>query len=85
MESASTISELKSTFIRRQLRVLSEHLEPNDHWRDYAGRSEENLSEKAVEDVLQKGMMESQPHCYCLVHGSTFMHVKARLTRLLVS
>lgn len=57
MESARTILELKSAFIRRQLRILSENIEPNENWRDYAVRSdEEDLSEKVVEDVLQKCM-----------------------------
>lgn len=57
MESARTISELKSAFIRRQLRILSENLEPNENWREYAlGAEGEDLSEKVVEDILRKCM-----------------------------
>lgn len=59
MESARTISELKSSFVRRQVRILSERLEPHENWRVYAVRSEEeDLGEKVVEDVLQKCMYE---------------------------
>ena len=54
MESTRTISELKSAFIRTQVRILSEHLEPQEGWRSYAAESEDDLSDKAVEDVLAK-------------------------------
>ena len=55
MESTRTISELKSSFIRAQVRILSEGLEPAEDWRNYAAETEEDdLSDKVVGDVLQK-------------------------------
>ena len=55
MDSSRTISEMKSSFIRTQVRILSESLEPPEDWRDYAvGSEEDDLSDKVVEDVLQK-------------------------------
>ena len=55
MDSTRTIFELKSSFIWTQVRILSESLEPPEGWRDYAVESEEDdLSDKVVEDVLQK-------------------------------
>ena len=53
MESTRTVTELKSTFIRRQLRILSEALEPSESWRTYAG-GDEDLSDRVVEDVVLK-------------------------------
>lgn len=55
MDSTRTISELKASFIRTQLRILSESLEPPEDWRNYAVESDEHdLSDRVVEDVLQK-------------------------------
>ncbi|GAB1201872.1 hypothetical protein APSETT445_000464 [Aspergillus pseudonomiae] len=55
MDSTRTISELKSSFIRAQVRILSESLEAPEDWRSYATASEEDdLSDKVVGDVLQK-------------------------------
>lgn len=56
MDSTRTISELKSAFIRSQVRILSESLELPEDWRNYAVETEEGeLSEKVIEDVLHKG------------------------------
>lgn len=55
MDSTRTISELKASFIRTQVRILSESLEPPEDWRNYAVESDEDdLSDRVVEDVLQK-------------------------------
>ena len=59
MDSTRTVSELKASFIRAQVRILSESLEPAENWRDYAVETEEaDLSDKVVEDVMQKGAVE---------------------------
>lgn len=58
MDSTRTISELKSSFIRGQVQILSEILEPPEDWRNFAVELEEgDLSDKVVEDVLQKGVL----------------------------
>ena len=55
MDSTRTISELKASFIQTQVRILSESLEPPEDWRNYAVESDEDdLSDRVVEDVLQK-------------------------------
>jgi hypothetical protein len=55
MESSRSIPELKSSFIRTQVRILSEALEVPEDWRSYAAEpAEEALSDKVVGDVLQK-------------------------------
>lgn len=54
MDSTPAISELKLSFIRAQVRILSESLEPPENWRSYAVQSEEDLSDKVVEDALHK-------------------------------
>lgn len=55
MESARNVSELKSSFVRAQVRILSEALQPQEDWRLYAPEAEEgDLSDKVVDDALQK-------------------------------
>jgi hypothetical protein len=55
MESNRSISELKSSFIRAQVRILSESLEPSEGWRSYAAETDEDdLSDKVVDDALHK-------------------------------
>lgn len=57
MENSRTITELKSSFIRSQIRTLSAALEPSEDWRQYGPVPEEgDISDKAVEEVLQKCM-----------------------------
>jgi len=55
MESSRSIAELKSSFIRTQVRILSESLEAPEDWRSYAAEpAEGDLSDKVVGEVLQK-------------------------------
>jgi len=54
MESSRTITELKSSFIRSQIRILSSPLELSPDWRDYGSVTEDDINDKTVEDVLQK-------------------------------
>jgi hypothetical protein len=58
MERHKTISEIKLSFIREQIRILTSPLRPNSDWRDYGPEVEDDLPEKVVEDVLQKRMRD---------------------------
>jgi len=68
MDPTRTVSELKASFIRTQVRILSESLEPAENWRAYAVETEaDDLSDKVVEDVMQKGAVECCTFdCYML-------------------
>ena len=56
MDSTRTVSELKSAFIRSQVRIFSESLDLPEDWRNYAYETtEDDLSDKVIEDVLHKG------------------------------
>lgn len=55
MDSTRTISELKSAFIRGQVRILSESLEPPEDWKNYAVETEEGDLPEVIADVLHKG------------------------------
>ncbi|KAJ5247513.1 hypothetical protein N7468_002496 [Penicillium chermesinum] len=58
MDSTRTISELKSAFLRGQVRILSENLEPPEDWRHYAVEiNDDELPDKVIEDVLHKGTL----------------------------
>lgn len=55
MDSTRTISELKSSFIWAQVRILSENLVPPGGWREYAVETDEGeLSDKAADDAILK-------------------------------
>lgn len=55
MDSTRTISELKSSFIWAQVRILSENLVPPEGWREYAVETDEGeLSDKAADDAILK-------------------------------
>lgn len=56
MDSSRSIFELKSAFIRSQVRIFAESLELPEDWHNYAPQTEEDdLSDKVIEDVLHKG------------------------------
>lgn len=56
MDSSRSISEVKSAFIRSQVRTLSENLELPGDWKNYAPDTEDGeLGEKVIDDVLHKG------------------------------
>lgn len=56
MDSGKTIFELKSAFIRTQVRILSESLDLPKDWRNYAPESDESdLTDRVIEDVVHKG------------------------------
>ncbi|KAL2364903.1 hypothetical protein RJZ56_002165 [Blastomyces dermatitidis] len=54
MDSTKTITEIKSSFVRNQIRILSAALTPSEDWRDYGPVCEDDIPNKTVEDVLQK-------------------------------
>ncbi|OJJ49901.1 hypothetical protein ASPZODRAFT_139247 [Penicilliopsis zonata CBS 506.65] len=83
MESARTISELKSAFIRGQVRILSEGLEPPEGWRNYASESNEgDLSDKAVDDALQKLNAAVKQHNRVVYSSQAVHHVAQQISSL---
>lgn len=58
MDTTRTISELKSAFLRAQVRILSEKFELPEDWRNYAVETDgDDLGDKVIEDVLHKGAL----------------------------
>ncbi|PYH98558.1 kinetochore protein fta4 [Aspergillus ellipticus CBS 707.79] len=83
MESTLTIPELKSSFIRTQVRILSENLEPPEDWRNYAAETEEDdLSDKVVGDVLQKLNAALKQHSRIVYSSQAVQHVAQQITSL---
>ncbi|KAL3480291.1 kinetochore Sim4 complex subunit Fta4 [Aspergillus californicus] len=83
MESSRSISELKSSFIRAQVRILSESLEAPEDWRSYAAEpAEEGLSDKVVGDVLQKLNAALKQHNRIVYSSQAIQHVAQQITTL---
>ncbi|KAF7113685.1 hypothetical protein CNMCM5793_003041 [Aspergillus hiratsukae] len=83
MDASRTVFELKSAFIRAQVRILSESLEPPEDWRIYATESEEDeLSDKAVQDALQKLNGALKQHNRIIYSSQAIQHVAQQITSL---
>ncbi|PKY08840.1 putative kinetochore protein fta4 [Aspergillus campestris IBT 28561] len=83
MESTRTITELKSSFIRAQIRILSERIEPPEDWRSYAtGNEEDELREKVVEDVIQKFNTTLKQHNRIVYPSQAVQHVAQQISSL---
>ncbi|KAL6236967.1 hypothetical protein BDW75DRAFT_96489 [Aspergillus navahoensis] len=83
MESSRSISELKSSFIRTQVRILSESLEAPEDWRSYAAEpAEEDLSDKVVGDVLQKVNAALKQHNRVIYSSQAIQHVSQQIASL---
>ena len=77
MDSTPAISELKLSFIRAQVRILSESLEPPEGWRNYAVQSEEDLSDKVVEDALHNCTVSKFLSCFIYQMRSLYSVISA--------
>ncbi|EYE92406.1 kinetochore subunit FTA4 family protein [Aspergillus ruber CBS 135680] len=83
MDSTRTVSELKASFIRAQVRILSESLEPAENWRDYAVETEEaDLSNKVVDDVMQKVNATLKQHNRIVYSSQAIHHVTQQVASL---
>jgi hypothetical protein len=83
MDASRTVFELKSAFIRAQVRILSESLEPPEDWRIYTTESEEDeLSDKAVQDALQKLNGALKQHNRIVYSSQAIQHVAQQITSL---
>lgn len=67
MATTDTVISHKESFLRTQVRILSQPLQPSRNWRDRARVPEEGeLKEKVVQEVLRKRMWLS---LYLLSYG----------------
>ncbi|KAK4930966.1 hypothetical protein LTR66_016067, partial [Elasticomyces elasticus] len=83
MDSTRTVSELKSAFIRSQVRVFSETLNLPENWRNYAPPTEEgDLSDKVIEDVLHKVNAAAKQHNRVVYSSQAIHHVAQQIASL---
>ncbi|KAL2824911.1 kinetochore complex Fta4 of Sim4 subunit, or CENP-50-domain-containing protein [Aspergillus cavernicola] len=83
MDSSRSIPELKTSFIRAQVRILSESLEASEDWRSYAAEpAEEDLSDKVVGDVLQKLNAALKQHSRIIYSSQAIQHVAQQIATL---
>jgi len=69
----TSITAIKSAFLRSQVRQLSTPLEPSTHWRDLAPEPEDgHLSDKVIQDLVAKGRQApplAPPFLYTVMHN----------------
>ncbi|KAJ6145751.1 hypothetical protein N7470_009646 [Penicillium chermesinum] len=83
MDSTRTISELKSAFLRGQVRILSENLEPPEDWRHYAVEiNDDELPDKVIEDVLHKVNQAAKQHNRVVYSSQAIHHVANQIASL---
>ncbi|CAG8292097.1 unnamed protein product [Penicillium salamii] len=83
MDSTRSIFELKSAFIRTQVRIFAESLELPEDWRNYAPQTEEDdLSDKVIEDVLHKVDSAAKQHNRVVYSSQAIHHVAQQITSL---
>ncbi|CAG8090373.1 unnamed protein product [Penicillium olsonii] len=80
MDSNRSIFELKSAFLRAQVRIFAESLDLPGDWRNYAPQTEEeHLSDKVIEDVLHKA---AKQHNRVVYSSQAIHHVAQQITSL---
>ncbi|EER36510.1 conserved hypothetical protein [Histoplasma capsulatum H143] len=82
MDSSKTITEIKSSFVRNQIRILSVALTPSEDWHDYGPTSEDNIPDKIVEDVLQKLNAILKKHNRAVFSSQAIHHVARQIENL---
>ncbi|KAI1976768.1 hypothetical protein LOZ55_004058 [Ophidiomyces ophidiicola] len=82
MAHTRTIAEIKLSFLRDQVRLLSTPLEPSEEWRDYGPETEHDISDKTVEGVLQKFNVAFSQHTRSVFSTQAFHHVSQQIERL---
>ncbi|GAM42940.1 hypothetical protein TCE0_044f17354 [Talaromyces pinophilus] len=82
MEKSRTISEIKTSFIRNQIRILSAPIAPQEGWRDFAPETEDDLSDKVVEEVVQKLNTTLKQHNRVVYSNQAIQHVARQIESL---
>ncbi|PLB43571.1 putative kinetochore protein fta4 [Aspergillus steynii IBT 23096] len=83
MDSTRTVPELKSSFLRTQVRILSESLEAPENWKQYATDPEnDELTDKVVGDVLQKLNAALKQHNRIVYSSQAIHHVAQQIASL---
>ncbi|KUL88640.1 hypothetical protein ZTR_05112 [Talaromyces verruculosus] len=82
MEKSRTISEIKTSFIRNQIRILSAPIAPQEGWRDFAPETEDDLSDKVLEEVVQKLNTTLKQHNRVVYSNQAIQHVARQIESL---
>ncbi|KAF5014834.1 hypothetical protein F66182_14045, partial [Fusarium sp. NRRL 66182] len=82
MEKSRTISEIKTSFIRTQIRILSSSIAPQEGWRDFAPDTEDDLNDKVVDEVLQRLNTTLKQHNRVVYSSQAIQHVARQIESL---
>ncbi|PGH14577.1 hypothetical protein AJ79_02912 [Helicocarpus griseus UAMH5409] len=82
MDSSKTITEIKASFVRSQIRILAAALTPSEDWRDYGPVCDDDIPDKTVEDVLQKFNTLLKKHNRAIFSSQAIHHVSRQIESL---
>ncbi|WEW56680.1 hypothetical protein PRK78_002128 [Emydomyces testavorans] len=83
MDHSMTIAEIKLSFLRDQIRILSAALDPSEDWRDYGPEVEADIPDKVIDSVLQKSVnLVFGQHNRSVFSTQATHHVSQQIERL---
>lgn len=82
MESSTTLLDAKAAFLRQQVRLLSQPLQPSKSWRDFAPETETSLSDATVSAVMARVNEKLKQHNKNVYFGLSQRHVAEQIDEL---
>lgn len=83
MDSSTTILDAKAAFLRHQVRLLSQPLQPSTSWRDFAPSTDSpDLSPKTIEAVLTRVNEKLKQHAKNVYSALSQRHVAEQIDAL---
>jgi cell wall assembly regulator SMI1 len=82
MNSSTTLLDAKAAFLRQQVRLLSQPLQPSKSWRDFAPETETSLSDATVSAVMVRVNEKLKQHNKNVYSALSQRHVAEQIDAL---
>jgi hypothetical protein len=82
MDSSTTLLDAKAAFLRQQVRLLSQPLQPSKSWRDFAPETETSLSDATVSAVMVRVNEKLKQHNKNVYSALSQRHVAEQIDAL---
>ena len=82
MDSSTTLLDAKAAFLRQQVRLLSQPLQPSKSWRDFAPETETSLSDATISAVMARVNEKLKQHNKNVYSALSQRHVAEQIDAL---